>query len=360
MLPPLTHRLLIESPGEAAPFTLAGRECVVHGTERTGIDQVITAGRQLMRACRVSNATCTHFRITPLGIERELNVSGVAVVEKTIVSPNDAACAIEWLAAVDVELEIQLEIVADDVVLEPAMLNQSSRMRLRRGQPQLIVISAMSTHGDAATWVRTHQAASARRDAELLRAEFPDESLNDAVAWALFRLNPRAPLPDSSWPEFTAGKSNEGNHHWQQLAMHCFVDEKGAWPDEPGHSAGDLIAGLVHGMLGLQADPERERLRLRPQLAADLSHARFANLRSGDALVDMEFECAEAGMRFTITQVAGPYPLRLIFEPALTELPRRIEVDGRSAELDLVPLGERVVAPVQIMLDERRTVEFYS
>jgi hypothetical protein len=51
-------------------------------------------------------------------------------------------------------------------------------------------------------------------------------------------------------------------------------------------------------------------------------------------------------------------PLRLIFEPALAQRPRGTRIDGVPAQLDLRADGNRTIAPVQVMLDHARVIDF--
>jgi hypothetical protein len=66
--------------------------------------------------------------------------------------------------------------------------------------------------------------------------------------------------------------------------------------------------------------------------------------------------------RYTVVQDAGPVPIRLIFEPALSMATAAVptvtaSVDGVAASLDMRRIGNRIVTPVQVVLDDERVVE---
>jgi hypothetical protein len=457
MLPSLDHPLALDSSiAEDAPFTLAGLRCTAAGTERFGIREVSIDGRIVLNECRVANAECTSFRITPLGIERRLHLGPVKVVEKTVVAPADAAFAVEWVADTDAELILAIDSSAADLTLQFSTPTEGHRVALKQGQPVQLMISQKpaGTLFDAGAWVRLHNAAADRRAAEWLRVELPDPDLANAFAWAEFRLaavtadsfdgilaliavgefrtartmialqqsdrrflfllgrlfaasgddgfarthwdrarsalgaslnavsadtlrelahvaeaiGERAAASEftrhvhglssekSRWPEFDAGDSDAGVRRWSDLAFLCYQGEKGAWPPLGAQSAANVIIGFVYGLLGFSPDATRGRLRLRPQISDDWQLATIRNVRIGDARVSMECTRESRSWQFQLVQSAGAYPLRLIFEPALPALPKRAFVDGKQAELDYIPRGERIVAPVQIVLDEHRTV----
>ena len=313
MLPPLSHSLSIVSAGDHVPFHLASRCCTLRGCEDTGIREVELAGRCIPGECRVTDGTCTRFSITPLGVERTLRVGSASVVERIVVSPAEPAFALEWSADSEVELTLALRDLASNAKVEAIGLDDFSRIRLSPSRPQLLIVSAAADPVNPDVWVRTHQAAAARRDAELVCADLPVPALGDAIRWALFRLSSSAtrsgherralaaagdhnrgvtPGEDAKvdeWPDFTAGQTSAAAQRWQSLALSCFEGERGAWRDEPGRAAADVIIGFVHGMLGLKADVERERVQLRPQFPLEFERARVSNLRVADASIELDF-----------------------------------------------------------------------
>jgi hypothetical protein len=127
------------------------------------------------------------------------------------------------------------------------------------------------------------------------------------------------------------------------------------------HVAGtwkDVITSAVYGTLGYEPDAPKGRLVLRPQIEPEWSRLHIENVHMGDALIALKYARAEDGMQFEIVQVAGAYPVRLIFEPILSVPVLKAFVDDAPASLDFKPHGDRIIIPVQIMLDDRRIVRF--
>src|SRR5688572_6148643 len=120
----------------------------------------------------------------------------------------------------------------------------------------------------------------------------------------------------------------------------------------------DLIPATVYETLGYAPDAPKGRLLLRPQIDPVWNRLHVENLHIGDALIAMEYSRVDRHMEFALTQVAGAYPIRLIFEPILSMRVEKAFVDGTGANLDFRPHGDRIVIPVQIMLDDRRVVRF--
>jgi hypothetical protein len=176
----------------------------------------------------------------------------------------------------------------------------------------------------------------------------------------------------TSWAEYAAGCSGAAFRHWwlavEQTggrgagareakphgAEHRGV---GARPDHAS-AAAMVVAPLVYGLLGAEPDATRHRLRLRPQLPDAWDRLDVERLRVGDAEVALRYRRDGARHTFIAEQTSGPVPLRLVLEPALPA--RRIaatRVDGRDAQLDARPFGERLLVPVQIVLDHERSLE---
>jgi hypothetical protein len=120
----------------------------------------------------------------------------------------------------------------------------------------------------------------------------------------------------------------------------------------------DLISSTAYETLGYAPDAPKGRLVLRPQIDPAWTRLQIQNVHIGDALIAVEYSRIDGHMTFAITQVAGAYPIRLIFEPILALRVAKAFVDGTAASLDFRPHGDRIIIPVQIMLDERRVVRF--
>lgn len=120
----------------------------------------------------------------------------------------------------------------------------------------------------------------------------------------------------------------------------------------------NIVEEFVFGMLGYQPDAEKGRLQLRPKFPSAWSFAHVENIRVGDALVSLRFERAESYLKYELEQVSGSMPVRLIFAPVVSMPFAKVLVDGVEAHLNISSVSGDVVAPVQIMLDARRVVEF--
>ncbi|MBI4410212.1 MAG: hypothetical protein HY561_10920, partial [Gemmatimonadetes bacterium] len=178
------------------------------------------------------------------------------------------------------------------------------------------------------------------------------------VAWATKFLDDVAsqgfPLPWAgfvSWAEYATGRSRVAFRHWWQGV------EQGA----EAADAAMVIAPFVYGLLGAEPDAPRTRLRLRPQVPASWDRLTVERLRVADASLTLRYDRAGACHRFRVAQETGAVPLRLVLEAALPG--RRLahaRVEGRSAELDARVFGERLLVPLQLVVDHERTVELVT
>lgn len=126
----------------------------------------------------------------------------------------------------------------------------------------------------------------------------------------------------------------------------------------PAGAPADTVNVFVHTMLGVAPDAARGRLRLRPHFPDWMERVKVHNLRMADALITMEFERIGNETRYVVEQTAGSMPVRLIFEPRFAHMIADVDIDGVRADLQLQPMGNGVVAPVQLMLDNARTLRF--
>ncbi len=127
----------------------------------------------------------------------------------------------------------------------------------------------------------------------------------------------------------------------------------------PAGTPSDIVNVFMHTMLGVAPDAPRGRLRLRLCLP-DWETLRVENLRLGDALVLLQ--CARVGEHFNyvIEQIAGAMPVRLIFEPTFVTPIKSVLIDDVAADLAARPYRDRVLAPVQLMLDHQRVLRFMT
>lgn len=115
------------------------------------------------------------------------------------------------------------------------------------------------------------------------------------------------------------------------------------------------VCAFVRDELGYSPDAAKGRLRLQPVVERTLRLLNVDNIHIGDALVSLRVERSDV-LRFTASQTSGAFPVRLILEPVLDFPVSRAFVDGKEADLEFRPHGERVIVPVQIVLDDQREV----
>lgn len=463
MLPPIDHPIALSSAGDDLPFTLGGRRCVITGTERAGIEEIILDGICAARDCRIANAHATSFRITPLGVERMVQIAKATVRERIVIAPQTPAMVIEWESDGDVEIQLASKSlntpgVAFLWIERPTEIRADTRFFVRRGEiVQLIIATEAGTadHLNPSRWIRLHSVAAQRREHDWLSLRLPDPEISTAFEWAKYRTAvavssahstllallgvgefravreqleglgsaslylslvgrysaatgddaflrvqwPRvrdlyhasattlsadtlhdlaiaaesigeasfandlkqrvreSPVKPPVWIDFENGRTNSAARDWIATARLCFSGEKGAWPDVERRSAADVVTTFVYGLLGLAPDATRSRLRLRPQMPDEWTHMGIENIRMGDARISLDYTREGDLHRYVLSQLGGAYPVRLVFEPTLGAPRTGATIDGKPAELNSVLLGERIVTPMQIMLDEVRVVE---
>lgn len=128
----------------------------------------------------------------------------------------------------------------------------------------------------------------------------------------------------------------------------------------PATDAPDIVNAFLHTMLGVAPDAPRGRLRLRLCLPDTVQSLCVENLRLGDALVLLQCSHAERHFGYVVEQIAGAMPVRLIFEPTFTRHISAVLIDDVPAQLALRPYRDRIVAPVQLMLDHQRVLRFMT
>lgn len=135
------------------------------------------------------------------------------------------------------------------------------------------------------------------------------------------------------------------------------VSDPGGGADA-GLRAAAVVESVVYGLLGAEPDAPRGRLRLRPRPPRTWLSLAVRRLRVGSAVVDLEHRREGRRHAFTLRQVSGGSPLRVIMEPEL-EGGRVVAtwVDGQEAELDPVAVHGLIRVPVQLVLDHERSME---
>lgn len=142
-----------------------------------------------------------------------------------------------------------------------------------------------------------------------------------------------------------------------ERAAAATLNEHARTSDVPPAGWPDTIPARVYGTLGYAPDAPKGRLVLRPEIDPDWTRLSVRNIHISDALIDLAYSRNGAALRFEIVQVAGAYPIRLIFEPVLATAIAEAVVDGEPASLDFRPHGDRIIIPVQLMLDDRRILD---
>jgi hypothetical protein len=107
-------------------------------------------------------------------------------------------------------------------------------------------------------------------------------------------------------------------------------------------------------LLGIEPDAPRGRIRLRPELGG---HAALdaRDLRFADGAVSLSCRRVGGAVEYRIAQEAGAMPFTALLEPVLPAAVRA-SVDGRAADLDARPHPRGVIVPVQLVLDDTRTL----
>lgn len=117
------------------------------------------------------------------------------------------------------------------------------------------------------------------------------------------------------------------------------------------------IVSLVHGVLGLEPDAVRGRIRFAPRLLPATAAAGFRDLRVADATLSGEIAVEQRWIRISIRQDSGAIPLTALLEPVLARRVSACSVDGQPADLALRPLGGGIIVPVQLVLDDERRLD---
>jgi glycogen debranching enzyme len=193
---------------------------------------------------------------------------------------------------------------------------------------------------------------------------YDPESYHGGAVWPLF-------TGWASWAEYVAGRPEAAFRHWRMNVEQVAWRERGAWdevlhglerrgrgvcPDQAWSTA-MVVAPLVYGLLGVQPDACVHRLRLRPQIPGSWDRLHVRRLRVADAHVSFSYHRQGARHTFELSQTRGGVPLNVVFEPAVPGgRPVAVHVDDVAAELETRVLGERLLVPVQLVLDATRRV----
>lgn len=116
----------------------------------------------------------------------------------------------------------------------------------------------------------------------------------------------------------------------------------------------DVVHRFVHVALGAEPDATRHRLRLRPRVGGGLE---VRQVRFGDGSVSLRVEVSGRGVSCVVEQDAGAIPATVLLEPVVAGSLVSATVDGKPAELAPRSHEGGTLVPVQLVLDEARTLE---
>lgn len=119
-------------------------------------------------------------------------------------------------------------------------------------------------------------------------------------------------------------------------------------------SATALVRDVAFTTIGLEPDAARGRLRLRPRLST-ITELRARNIRFGDASISLWASRTGARLTVRIEQDAGSIPITVLLEPFVRGH-AAATVDGSAAELQPQLVHGGTILPVQLVLDEPRTL----
>lgn len=165
-----------------------------------------------------------------------------------------------------------------------------------------------------------------------------------------------------AWAALTSGRT-EFAERWGRLIT--WLDREAAKPNaisaEPtditGEAAAIAILGGAFGLIGAAPDAPKGRLRLRPHLPTDWELLEVRDLAVADARFDLRVRRENGRRSYTVEQTAGAVPATVILEMVVPgPSVRSVEVDGRSAALDVRAFGPAHLVPVQLVADDVRAV----
>lgn len=149
--------------------------------------------------------------------------------------------------------------------------------------------------------------------------------------------------PERALNALLGGRTNDGIAGWETLARAGRTRAR-EW----------VLPLLAAGILGIDPDAERGRLRLRLHIPAAWPRWGAGSIRMGDAAVDLHIERDDSSITISVDQVRGALPITLILEPTVHAPVEACLVDGQAADLALRSFPDRVIVPVQLVLDAPR------
>lgn len=115
-----------------------------------------------------------------------------------------------------------------------------------------------------------------------------------------------------------------------------------------------VIRDAAFHTIGIDPDAARGRLRLRPRLDR-MDELRVRGIRFGDGSISLSADRSDSMLTIRVQQDAGSIPVTVLLEPFLLE-PGSATMDGQPAELVAQNVADGTILPVQLVLDETRTM----
>lgn len=128
-----------------------------------------------------------------------------------------------------------------------------------------------------------------------------------------------------------------------------------------------LVLRIAFDTLGIEPDAAKGRLRLRPRLDGAAKSffgmsasepgtgVRVRNIRFSDGSVRFDAVRDDDALTIRVEQVAGSIPMTVLLEPFVAA-PGAATVDGVSADLVPQSVEGGIILPVQLVLDDTRTL----
>jgi hypothetical protein len=128
-------------------------------------------------------------------------------------------------------------------------------------------------------------------------------------------------------------------------------------PDDGDVAAAALsVLGFVHGVLAIEPDAVRGRIRLQPHMRAVWSTINVPQIRFADGLVALHMVRNSGRTDISVAQSAGAVPYTALLEPVISGAVASTEVDGSLASLDVTFADGVSRVPVQLVLDNTRVL----
>jgi len=173
--------------------------------------------------------------------------------------------------------------------------------------------------------------------------------------------------------EYRAGRADSAFRHLAANASLAFRRQLGAF-DEVLHgleergagvcadqawSAAALIAPVVEGLLGVDADAPNGRLTIAPSLPAAWDWMEARGIRCGETVVDVRIKRRAGALDVALRRTSGP-PVWLTLAPWLAAAPSHAEVDGERVAANVMAAGERHRSAVTLQVGGEHDVRFVT